>query len=220
MGRLLRILVGVLAFMSAYPLLAQDKLCEQNDLKTWCGELNTGMATVIINGGEKREYASAGFLLHGPFRGFQLTFGNQLYGVPDGGRLDFQNPRSFRALIPYAYATKNLTDKFALTGRGFVTFSLEGERGAPIDPRLWEALLEAALRTDRFLLSLGGGHDGTAGGYALRARVEIPLPGAPSLISMYSYPLNIDKASGPLPWALTVDGRITFGRFEVNKLFK
>jgi hypothetical protein len=146
-----------------------------------------------------------------------LSFGAELYGVQDGGRLNFSNPQSFRAILVEGTLSYDFLDKLSVSARGGTTFSVEGGIGAPIDPRLWTAFLEGTARPKLGTFRLRVGHDGSAGGWAAGIHLDVPIPGAPDLVADYSYPFQ--KALGEAPWVVTAGMRVNVGKLSLAKLF-
>lgn len=195
--------------------------CGTKGEASWRASLNTGAVTVVTKG-QDRDFATAGFEICGAVRkGLQLQVGAQLIGEQDGGGLNFRKPETFRAVTPEARLSYEIGEgQFVLSGYGAVTLSVEGLQGAPVDPRLITAQLEARGKLKGLIVRLRGGHDGTVGGWALGGGIEIPIDGAPSLVSEYAYPLTQANPSLPLPWVVTAGARVRFGTWRLKGLFQ
>jgi hypothetical protein len=199
----------------AYAADAPEPACGTVLAPKACVSFTTGAVSVVTRG-ERREYMTVGGSLEAPLPWGLSTFAHvDAFGVQDGGSLDYSSPQSYRAVKLEAGLGKSV-GVFVFSARGGATFSIEGEAGAPIDPRAFDAQIEAALRLDGGgHLALRGGHDGVVGGWALGADVEIPIAGGPALVARYQLPL-LREASGRLPWVVTAGGRVRVKSFRIG----
>jgi hypothetical protein len=220
-----RLMFAVLAMASlfAVPVMAQDAPpCGTKDKPTWCLSADTGFDTVVTRN-EKHEYATGGLQVQGPIghTGLKLHLRGELMGVQDGGRLNFANAQSFRAVTVEGALFKTLGAKsqFALSARGATTLSVEGGIAAPIDSRLWTGQVEATARLKAIVVTVRGGHDGTVGGWAFGGGLAVPIPNAPDIVTNYSYPLSRVNPTAPVPWVATAGAKLTFGTWSLANLF-
>lgn len=223
-GQAGRARVGVLAILAAIVALALPMVARAQAPEPACGEVlapkpcvsfTTGVVTVVTRG-ERGEYATVGGSLEAPLPWGLSSFAHvDAFGVQDGGSLNFSSPQSYRAIKLEAGVGKR-AGAFVFSARGGATFSIEGDIGAPVDPRAFDALIEAALRLDDGgHLAVRGGHDGTVGGWAAGADVEIPVASGPSIVARYQFPFVRD-ASGRLPWVVTAGGRVRVKSFRLH----
>lgn len=192
------------------------------DLTKWTVQLDGGLQVVDLNDGEKHEYATAAVEIAGPLHGFDLWQRSELLGEQDGGRLQYTNPQSFRAVLVDAKVSRAVGDSFGIAVRGGTTFSVEGGAFAPIDSRLWTLQGEASVKLKRLILRGYGGHDGAIGGYGLGGSVELPVAGGrPQLLTSFDYPFSKPpgRESMPLPWQLKAGARIVIAKEFLSDLF-
>lgn len=124
----------------------------------WTATAYFGTSSVMTRG-ERREYVTGRATLAGPVSGAIDAFVRaDVTGTQDAGTLDFQNPNTFRALEVNGGLSHRL-GLFDLGAIGGVTYSIEGQRGAPIQPRMYTGagLVKARLRD--------GGYVGAGAGY-------------------------------------------------------
>lgn len=217
MKRLIFALAAAAAFCApAYAAAPAEPACGTVLAPKPCVSFTSGAVSVMTRG-ERREYLTVGGSLEAPLPWGISTFANvDAFGVQDGGSLDgFSGPQSYRAVKLEAGIGKS-AGAFLFSARGGATFSIEGQVGAPIDPRAFDAQVEAALHLDGGgHIALRGGHDGVVGGWALGADVDIPVAGGPALVARYEFPL-IRDARGQLPWVVTAGGRVRVKSFRLH----
>jgi hypothetical protein len=219
MIRALRVVVALAALLvscAAAPAHAQEPAsppCGTIDKPAPCVSLTTGAVTVMTRG-ERREYMTVGVSLEAPLPAGLSAFAHgDMFGVQDAGSLN-GDPQSFRAIKLEAGVGKR-AGVFLFNARGGATFSIEGQVGAPVQARAFDALVEAQLRLqDGGHLALRGGYEATVGGWSIGGDVDIPVDGAPSIVARYDLPLVRD-AHGQLPWVLTAGGRIRVKSFRL-----
>lgn len=204
----------------AVPAFAQEPpqpACGTADKPTACASFTTGVVTVVTRG-ERGEYVTVGGELDVPLpKGLSAFAAVDAFGVQDGGNLS--NPQSYRAVKLEAGIGKS-AGAFVFSARGGATFSIEGRVGAPIDPRAFDAQIEAALQiAGGGHFAFRGGHDGTVGGWAIGADVEIPAGNGPAFVARYDFPLLRD-ATGRLPWVVTAGGRVRIKSFRLAGIAK
>jgi hypothetical protein len=201
--------------LTAVPAFAADQepACGTVLAPKPCVSFTTGAVTVVTRG-ERREYLTVGGTIEAPLPWGLSTFGNvDAFGVQDGGSLG--NPQSFRA-VKFEAGVGKSAGAFVFSARGGATFSIEGAVGAPIDPRAFDAQIEAALRLDDGgHIAIRAGHDGVVGGWAVGADVVIPVSGGPAIVARYEFPLLRD-ATGRLPWVVTAGGRVRVKSFRLH----
>lgn len=209
------IALAIAACCAAAPVRAQEPPpCGTKEKPEACLSLTTGVVSVITRG-ERREYATMGAAFEAPLGGFALFANLDMFGVQDGGSIDSRNPQSFRSTKLEAGVTRR-AGPFDLNARGGVTFSVEGQVGRPIDPRMFDALLEAELRLDGDgRIAIRGGHEGTVGGWALGADVIVPVFGGPSIVAHYDFPFQ-RSLNGSLPYVVTAGVRIKVKSFRLS----
>lgn len=215
-ARLLAVLALIVG-LAAPTFAAEPPACGTKDKPEACISFTTGAVTVVTRG-ERREYATVGGVLEAPLpKGLSAFAAADAFGVQDGSNLS--NPQSFRAVKLEAGIGKS-AGTFEFSARGGATFSIEGRVGAPIDPRAFDAQLQAALKlADGGHFAFRGGHDGTVGGWAIGADVEIPAGNGPAFVARYDFPLLRD-ATGRLPWVVTAGGRVRIKSFRLAGIAK
>jgi hypothetical protein len=209
------IALAIAACCAAAPARAQEPPpCGTKEQPEACLSLTSGVVSVITRG-ERSEYATMGVTLEAPIGGFALFANFDMFGVQDGGSIDSFNPQSFRSTKVEAGLSKR-AGAFQFNARGGATFSVEGQVGRPIDPRMFEGLLEAELRLNQGgHLTLRGGHDGTVGGWAVGADVEISVAGGPAIVARYDFPFQ-RGATGRLPYVVTAGMRVKVKSFRLS----
>lgn len=216
MKRLVLTLLAAAAFCAPAYAADQEPACGTVLAPKPCASFTTGVVTVATID-QKREFATVGGAFDAPLgAGFSASANVDVFGVQDGGALDgLSAARSFRVVKAEASVGK-AAGAFRFNAVGAVTFSIEGQRGAPIDPRLWDALAEVELRLEEGgHLAIRGGHSGPAGGWAVAADVEIPVATGPAIVARYELPLQRDRA-GALPWVITAGVRVRVKSFRLH----
>lgn len=225
-----RAAVGVLAVLVALVALAlpvtvraqapaakPEPKCGTNDAPKACFSLTTGALTVKTRD-VGREYATVGGIFESPVRaGFQAYAAGDIFAVQDGAALEGAQARTFRTIKIEAGVQRN-TGPLQLDAHGGVTYSIEGQVGAPVDPRQWDALLDVRLPLgDAGHVAIRGGHDGAVGGWAAGIDVAIPIAnGAPAIVARYELPLLRDP-TGRVPWVITAGARVRVLSFRLGK---
>lgn len=222
----MKILTGATALTLAalaVPALAQapaaspEPACGTKDAPKACVSLTTGAVSVIVRDA-KREYATAGILAEAPLpHGLHAEAAADVFAVQDGelaGAAGIGRP--FRAVKLEAAAGGDV-GPLQVLARGGTTLSIEGQVGAPLDPRQWDALLEARLLVAGGHVALRGGHDGAVGGWAVGADVEIPVPSGPAIVARYELPLQVGAPGQPRTWAITAGARFRVASFRIGK---
>jgi hypothetical protein len=214
-GAMLVIAVVALAALCT-PAFAQapEPPCGTKDKAAACASLTTGVVTVATRG-ERREYATFGAAVEAPLgAGFAAFAHVDAFGMQDGASIN-GTPQTFRS-VKIDAGIGRTAGAFVFNARGGLTYSIEGAVGAPIDPRMFDALLEASLPLDGGgHLAIRGGHDGAVGGWAAGADVEIPVAGGPAIVARYEFPFARDP-SGRVPWVVTAGGRINVKSFRLK----
>lgn len=213
--------VGLLALAAlCAPAFAQEPSptpppCGTAEKPEACVSLTAGVVTVVTRDA-RREYAAGGALFEGPFHGFQTSASVLAFGVQDGASAELGADRSFRAVKAEASAGKS-AGNYTISLRGSVTYSIEGGIGAPLDPRMFEAQVDARLRLDGDGYLAGSvGYDGAVGGWGAKASINIPIPNAPSIVAQYELPFTRDPRGG-LPWVVTAGAQVRLKSFRLGK---
>lgn len=214
----------ILAFLAAaaccapaYADTPHEPKCGTNAAPKACFSFTTGAITVKTRD-VGREYATAGAILESPVRaGFQAYAAGDVFAVQDGAATEGGQAQIFRTLKIEVGVQRN-TGPLAIVARGGVTYSVEGQIGAPVDPRQWDALLDVRLPLgEGGHVALRGGHDGGVGGWAGGVDVEIPVAnGAPAIVARYELPLRRDP-TGRVPWVITAGARVRVLSFRLGK---
>jgi len=196
------------------PVFAADEPCGTPEKPQACISATAGVVTVATRG-ERREYADMGAALEAPLPKGLAAFANvDLFGVQDGGSIA-STPQSFRSVKAEAGVGKR-AGAFRFNVRGGATFSVEGQVGAPIDPRMFDAQAEAELLLEGGgHLGLHGGHNGTVGGWALGTDVDIPVSGGPAIVAHFDFPLHA-LPGRPRAVVLTAGGRVKVKSFRLR----
>lgn len=105
----------------------------------------------------------------------------------DGGGLDIRSPELFRSL-EVAVGLGRQVGPVRISGLWGVTWSIEGQEGAPVDARLHTAALVVQTTLRGGYVYAGGGHHGPSGGPAVLAGASIPVKGAGSAFVDFSLP--------------------------------
>jgi hypothetical protein len=180
-----------------------------------CLSFTTGAVSVVTRD-VRREYATVGAELATQLgQDFSAWARGDIFAVQDGAGTDAAIERTFRVLKLEAGVSREV-GALRLNALGGVTYSWEGQVGAPIDPRQWDALIDVQLLVAGGHVAVRGGHDGAVGGWAAGADVEIPVADGPAIVARYELPLQRDPA-GRVPWVITAGGRIRVASFRLRK---
>lgn len=210
---LLALIVAATSCAQAY---AADAPCGTPSLPKWCASITSGAVTVIARD-ERREYAAGGALLEGPLPfGFSAFGSADVFAVQDGAGTAVGSQRSFRVVKAEAGASRMAVGNLQVRAVAGATFSIEGEKGAPLDPRQFDALLDVRLLIEKGHIAVRGGHDGAVGGWALGLDVEIPVATGPAIVARYELPF-LRSPGGTLPWVITGGARFRVASFRLGK---
>lgn len=214
MKRLLYAVLSVVAFCA--PSFADDP-CGSPALPKWCASITSGAVSVIVRD-ERREYVAGGVRVDGPLPGgFSLYGSAQAFAVQDGAAAPLGLQQSFRVVKGEVGASREVVGELQVRALVGATWSIEGEKGAPLDPRQFDALLDVRLPiAGTGHVSLRGGHDGAVGGWALGADLEIPVASGPAFVARYELPLRRDRV-GTLPWVATFGATVRLASFRLGK---
>lgn len=217
MKRLIAVL-GLAAACAAVPVHAAELPAFQPE--AWTIEAQTGLYSLVLNEGEKREYASAGVGLDGPYAGLAFRLRAEVLGEQDGGRLDFSRPQSFRALLLHASVEKAV-GSFAFAISGGTTTSIEGGLGAPVDSHLWNAQGSVAVRVKRISLRARAGYDQALDSGYVGGALELALAKdqRPVVLVAYDYPFQLAGGTAQRPHVFTVGARVTVFKTKLSELF-
>jgi hypothetical protein len=196
------------------PAASPEPACGTKDKPAWCASIDTGAVTVVTRG-ERHEYLTGGGTIEGPLGAGLAAFVHvDAFGTQDGGSLN-GTPRTFRTLILEAGVSRS-AGALRLSALGGVTYSIEGQLGAPIEPRLWQARFQAEIPLDGGgYIGVSGGLDDTVGGFAVRADVDVPVAGGPAVVAHYNLPIRSD-VFGRKDWVLTAGGRVHIKSFRLH----
>lgn len=194
-----------------------DEACGTADAPKSCVSLTSGGVTVIARD-ERREYVAAGLEYSSPvLSGFQGYVAGTMFAVQDGAAASLGAQHSFRVVQVDAGLQRKVAGPLALNAHGGMTLSIEGEKGAPLDPRQWDALLDLKLLVgDSGYVAVRGGHDGAIDGWGTGIDVNIPVSGAPSIVARYQLPFVRDPR-GTLPWVITAGVRVRVKSIRLGK---
>lgn len=213
MRRLILTLLSAAAFCA--PAYAADVPCGTSALPKACASFTTGAVTVATRDA-RREYASVGVVAEAPLRGFSFAFAADVFAVQDGAATDFGRANAFRAVKVEASVSRR-AGPVEIHAIGGTSLSIEGQVGAPLDPRQWDALLDVRLPVGDGHVAIRGGHDGAVGGgWAAGLDVVIPVANGPALVARYELPLQRDPR-GRVPWVITAGARIRVASFRLGK---
>jgi hypothetical protein len=163
----------------------------------WKGSLYTGALSVLTRG-ESREYIAARLTASGPIaKGVSGFARADITGTQDGGGLDLKDPQTFRS-VELMSGLRYPVGPFDAGAVAGVTYSIEGDQGKPIDPRLFTVagLLRYTLRDGGYAY-VGAGHHGPVGGPALLAAAAIPIPGKAGVNSIVDFAFPIARDALP-----------------------
>jgi hypothetical protein len=148
--------------------------------------IHTGAQTLLTRG-EKREYAAARVTLNALISPDWAAFTRaDLTAAQDGGALDLSaDPASFRTLETAA-GIRRRVGPLSIGALGGVTWSIEGDDGAPVDSRLWTVagVVRASVLGEGYVYVGAGLHQPVDGG-ALLVSAAIPVGGEDSRASTF-----------------------------------
>lgn len=209
-------LVALLGLATCAQAYAADPPCGSPALPKWCASITSGAATVATRE-ERREYVTGGAMIEGPLPyGFSAFGSADAFAVQDGAATALGAQRAFRVVKTEAGASRMAVGNLQVRAVLGATFSIEGQEGAPLDPRQFDALLDVRLLIDRGHIAIRGGHDGAVGGWGLGVDLEIPVASGPAIVARYQLPL-LRSPGGTLPWALTAGARLRLASFRLGK---
>jgi hypothetical protein len=152
--------------------------------------LYTG-ALSILTRGEKREYLAARATVSGPVLKNLGAFARvDATGAQDGGQLNVEDPSTFRTLELAGGLRYTVRPKLSLAAIGGATYSIEGDEGAPRDPRLFTAAALLRYELGDGYVYAGGGHHGPVGGPALLVAASVPVREGTFAIVDFAFPLE------------------------------
>lgn len=216
MRRLLLSFLALGAFCA--PAFADEPACGTVAVPKACASFTTGVVTVALRD-SRREYATVGGIAEAPYAGFRFSGSLDAFAVQDGALADFGRTNAFRAVKMEAGVSKGIGREGTLRiqATGGTTLSIEGEVGAPLDPRQWDALLDVRLLVGTGgHIAIRGGHDGAVGGWAAGVDMVIPVKDGPALVARYELPLQ-RAVGGMLPWVITAGARVRVASFRLGK---
>lgn len=194
--------------------LAQPAPVEENPVSL---ALHTGAASFVTRG-ERREYWAARATLSYQINENFVTFARgDLLANQDGGNLDVADPSSFRSLEGVIGARRRIVDRLSVGVLGGVTWSIEGDEGAPVDPRLWTALgvVRYALDDHGSYAYFGCGlHDPVGGGACVVSYAQQVIGGDHPTATFIDFALPFDSnAFAEKTWTLKVGAAIKVGEW-------
>lgn len=191
MKRLMLAVLTLASVCAGAPAFAAEPAAPCGSAKPeWCAGLYSGALSVVTRG-EKREYLSARATVSGPvFKRLSAFARTDVTGTQDGGGLNLGDPKTFRT-IDAAGGLRYPVGPVEASVVAGATYSIEGDRGRPVDARLFTlAALARVGFGDGGYVYAGGGHHGPVGGPALLLAASVPVKGGTYSVVDFAFPLT------------------------------